>query len=335
MALPTQKFTWNYQHTVIETSDPEIPALQNYANVAVYDSQIRLLIYRLKQLLTHVSGGWSCVQSCGYRSDTPGWYADANDNWDAPEAVRFNEGGSQYSWMVLQNDNIKTGFQLLLSCHYSAAETQSFQLWFSHSGSFTGGTTSARPTAPDEYYVDSGSNLVDGTSFRRTVHVLTSTVGTNTRIIIGEDQEVRDIVVIERFDDSNRAPNPPNDGEAITGVICVNQNTTIVDPSGEDHGCVVNGVRGSWHGAMEGVQYVPAPKSSFLRGPDPSGNYYITPIYCLGWGALCNCFLGMFDDIYGISTALPIRTYIPSSATPTWVAIDGVMFPTGGNLLDV
>jgi hypothetical protein len=141
--------------------------------------------------------------------------------------------------------------------------------------------------------------------------------------------------IIERFDDANRMANPPNDGEAVTGCICYVGGMSVEDPSGTDHGCQVNGVRGSWHGSMEGVYRKIAGDTDFLRGPDLNGDYYIVPIICAGYGSGSNGILGIFDDLYGISKALPSQTYVPSNSVPDWIVIDGIMFPTGGTILDI
>lgn len=87
------------------------------------------------------SMGWTVKGSC----DGSTAAMDAVDRWDDVTDLVANS-----SWLVVKH----TGFQFEVLFHADpssfGAERVTFYTSWTHSGGFTGGTTSARPTAPDE-----------------------------------------------------------------------------------------------------------------------------------------------------------------------------------------
>jgi hypothetical protein len=103
-------------------------------------------LYDLKETLKN-STFWTVVRSCGKVGGVT-WTADTNDNWGTSSAVVNAASGSNHSWVVLQNNNISTGFQFCFD--YNSATVSSGSIVISPSAGFTGGSTTVRPTATDE-----------------------------------------------------------------------------------------------------------------------------------------------------------------------------------------
>lgn len=129
MTVPTPTKTW--QHA--ENSGP-------YASLAA-------LMYAWKeQMIGWASGAWSVVSS----SDGAGT-ASAADNWADASDVVFHNAANNHSWLVLQNDNIASGFQICVDCNRNSGGAQTVtRLYVSEGAGFTGGTATDRPTATDE-----------------------------------------------------------------------------------------------------------------------------------------------------------------------------------------
>jgi hypothetical protein len=134
---------------------------------------------------------WTPYYSCnGLTAGTPGdgvdrWVSDADLVWATSEALA-------HSWMVLRQPGLY-GIQLLLSL-VSSANGDGLTAVTSVAG-FTGGSTTARPTAVDEVVHALGTDITAGnatykgwssllaTSWVDTVHVLQSTDGVVTRVL--------------------------------------------------------------------------------------------------------------------------------------------------------
>lgn len=82
-----------------------------------------------------------------YSSDgmTAGTSGDNINRWLVAANLIWNT--SAHSWVVLQNVD---GVQVLFDLDFSNSAQHSMNMLFSNSGGFTGGTTTVRPTAPDE-----------------------------------------------------------------------------------------------------------------------------------------------------------------------------------------
>lgn len=102
---------------------------------------------------------------------------DAVDRWTGPGAITF--GVSPHVWIVLTQSGWSNGQILIV-----ADNIQGFDTYFSLSGSFTGGSSTTRPTAPDEF-VASGyiAAPYGGAGGQYVSHVMQTTDGSCTRIV--------------------------------------------------------------------------------------------------------------------------------------------------------
>lgn len=103
---------------------------------------------------------------------------------------RDDDTSNVMSWTVLRQVGISTTFELLITCEQDSASADGAQMgvWVAQAG-FTGGSTTARPTATDERRLRNstgeywGSGTV-GSSTNYRYHIMQSTDGECTRVLI-------------------------------------------------------------------------------------------------------------------------------------------------------
>jgi len=111
--------------------------------------------------------------------------ADASDNWTATTNLVWNTGA--HSWIVLQQG--AGGGQLCIDLGHAPSLAERAYFRWSAGGNFTGGTTTARPTATDEIdaHNTTGNYIAgnqSGTPNQNVYHVMHSTDGLVDRVII-------------------------------------------------------------------------------------------------------------------------------------------------------
>jgi hypothetical protein len=91
---------------------------------------------------------WAVRYSCN--STTAGTAGDLVDRWSSASDLVWNNAGIAHSWMVLRSTALGTAVELLISCEGSTASGHLLTVYLSPSANFSGGSTTARPTATDE-----------------------------------------------------------------------------------------------------------------------------------------------------------------------------------------
>lgn len=127
---------------------------------------------------------WTVRYSCD--SVTAGTAGDAVDRWDSDADLVWANAGSAHSWIVLRQTGVGATFELLISLENSSASGNTLTLVVSPSAAFTGGTTTARPTATDEDVRLSSATWggVASSDQNAKVHVMVSTDGQCSRVIV-------------------------------------------------------------------------------------------------------------------------------------------------------
>ena len=175
MALPTLVRTWQTNCNNAQLA----------LGSALADNR-GLLISIKNALLGFASNPWTVRYSCN--STTAGTAGDGVDRWGSTAAnLVWNAAGSAHSWFVMQQSGVAAGFQVLWSLENSSPNGSVMSVVVSPSAGFTGGTTTARPTATDEIVVLAAAGVWGGAgtidqSARWSVEQ--STDGAGTRIIV-------------------------------------------------------------------------------------------------------------------------------------------------------
>lgn len=113
---------------------------------------------------------------------------DGVDRWASDTDITWmGSGASAHSWMILKQTAIGSNFQFLINCRGDDTGSRSsfIEICYSPNAGFTGGSTSARPTATDEIvpaFIAAWGPPNANASYR--VHILRSSDGKNFRIFL-------------------------------------------------------------------------------------------------------------------------------------------------------
>lgn len=185
MALPSLERTWQYQ----------VNQQVGSGGTLILDAQAQM--YRLKQLLTgFASNPWTVVRSGN--STTTG----TSDLWTGTTALVWNSAGSAHSWIVLQQTGVTGGpLQICIDLNQTSSNSNNCTVVASVAG-FTGGTTTARPTATDEQVVINGGQWTWSSSGSSVFHAFMSNDGASTRVVLVVGGIVRTVFFFDTLMDT-------------------------------------------------------------------------------------------------------------------------------------
>lgn len=173
MAFPATAKSWQFQVNQTVT-------LQTSA-----ENQAKQCALQLKNLMKSFSSNpWSVYYSCtATGSGTAGSAGDGVDRWSTISDL-LSANGSKHSWMVMKQAAIggASGFQVCFDHTGASGLAVSQSIIVSFGAGFTGGTTTARPTATDETVIISNAQWYSGLQAQHIIHAMMSTDGQVTRI---------------------------------------------------------------------------------------------------------------------------------------------------------
>lgn len=169
MALPTKAKTWQYNVN-------QAVALQG----SIIATSQRLWRTIKNSLVGFATLPWTVRGS----SDSVAAGMDAVDRWAADANLVNDTAGNVHSWIVLRQTGIATNFEICLDLN-SNGGSGNFDFIVSPGAGFTGGSTTARPTATDEVVTQANSAYAwSNVDANHVVHVLQSTDGQCTRVAV-------------------------------------------------------------------------------------------------------------------------------------------------------
>lgn len=195
MALPSLSKTWQYNVNNVVTSSGSDT------------TDFRALLLGIKNaMIGFASNPWIVQYSCN--SSVAGSAGDLVDRWAAGTDLVWATGASAKSWIVLKQAGIATNFQICIELRSNqTTNEQIMALTVSPNAGFTGGTTTARPTAADEFQVLNGGSTAfwmssHTSTFSATYHVQQSSDGACTRWFIGYQGRIQSFVFFEKATDA-------------------------------------------------------------------------------------------------------------------------------------
>jgi hypothetical protein len=167
VALPTLVKTWNYDVNKL------------YATTGTATTDYQQTLRGIKNSLKAFASGWTVVGSSN--SVTAG--LDATDRWSTNGDLVWAAAGNAHSWIVLKQTGLATNFQLCIDLNN--ASPSAISMVASPNAGFTGGSTTARPTATDEIAALSQDNWITSgfVTFTARVHAWQSNDGQCTRVV--------------------------------------------------------------------------------------------------------------------------------------------------------
>jgi len=273
---------------------------------------------------------WTVRYSCD--SSSAGSAGDGVDKWAADSNLVWANSGSAHSWMVLRQTGIATNYEICISCENASANGSSITLVVSPSAAFTGGSTTARPTATDEIAIL--SNAVWGgvwsTDAASVIQAMQSTDGQVTRVLVHVSNTVRTFWSFSKPANAISGWSNPSLavalGSASTGVITyANLNTAANGKSKVGSTtCSFYMTGEAFGGSMLGQQ---------MGKGQISNNWPIAGIGLASATALCVDRYGTVYDLWwGADTASEGATY-PDDATRTFVQFGVLVFPWDGSVV--
>lgn len=170
MALPVPDKTWQYNVN------------QTIADQGTNLASCKRIVRTAKNsLIGFGTLPWTVRYSCN--ATTAGTAGDGVDRWTTDADLTF--AATAHSWIVLRQTGIATNFELCIDLNNATPSLATMVVSFS--AGFTGGTTSARPTATDESVVVTGAGYLpnnSASSNTSALHVMQSTDGQCTYLIL-------------------------------------------------------------------------------------------------------------------------------------------------------
>lgn len=321
MALALEK-TWQVVNIGVATG--EGPSAQSGAGAD--DTANRQVWWEVKEALTGVaSGAWTVAMSCGY--DSGSWSYGAADYWVTAEDVRYKEvSGDQRSWIVLQQNGIKTGFQVCVELAARADATEDPQpIYVSPSGSFTGGDELGRPTASDEVNVQA-NDMMSTTATTMGANIFVSTDGQCTRWLNTFDGVVRQGWLFDKLKSQASASFLTSEGvygcfTSANGSYEIDRNTNFY--------AQINGTHMLCRACAPGMGSLFRNQSE-IRGPDSNGDYGAGECFIFPYGA-GGGIIGQLYDFYAVSVLLSDGDYFAGGTSKEFVTARGYALGSDGS----
>jgi len=159
MALPTIELTWRFKLNTAVTSQGSMLATNRRLLRTEKDGMVSATGYG-----TAPGNLFTVRYACN--GTTAGTAGDGVDRWAADSDLVWANAGTAHSWIVLRQAQVASAFEVLISCESASGTGNNRVIVISPSAGFTGGSTTARPTATDEIILFSGSHglAADGTA---------------------------------------------------------------------------------------------------------------------------------------------------------------------------
>ncbi len=327
MSIPTLAKTWQF----------DVANRINYqGTVALSNATMLLAVKDAMRNLTFAP--WTVAGSCD--GVTAGM--DTVDRWVDTGDIVFAVDAVAHSWIVLKQTGLTSNFQLLLECSLTPTGSESSgRGYVSHTAGFTGGTTTARPTATDEMPIgpSHGATASWGTGTTESLiwNLMQSTDGECTRLISYRAATTGPFAVT--YWCFEKMANPI-DGwtNPVVSAILPNNNLTFAnlqnlgvnsEPLSGRHGTAqmwgafsVEGFGGGSSLTLPQIASVPN-EISGEWAMHPMGFYVPNTTQCKGRH-------GSFFDLWTASLALQTGTTFPDDDSLQFVKFGNLVFPWDG-----
>lgn len=278
------------------------------------------------------TGLWTCAGS----SDSVTAAMDGTDRWTStftPSKLVFDNDGSAHSWIVLQAPaGIGATLYMVLDYNHNGVP-QHLSLWFA-SQPFTGGSTTNRPTSPDEWTA-SGNNWVqatfhDGTATNWVVngamttegsfHFLMNSVGASdiySSIMCHKMSEIRSedtVPIVVYFNSGGSVYSRP--------TTSINNQPKIALRGGNDSVSSLDAGFLTWLDSGGNVFL------ETMSTDSVTGNYDDLPVPVVVWSPVnMRSIRGRLADIRWCPQSLANGTVEPSTGSPVSMVINDFWFP--------
>lgn len=167
MALPTLSKNWEFSVNIAAASSTDDETDCDETILAMKDALTDGVTFTVP---------WTVALS------SDGTTTDASDLWADIGDIVHAAAPTAHSWIVLE---APSGFQLCFDTGFTNSLPERWGVYYSPSGGFSGGSTTARPTASDEVELSSSTTAIfPTTTFDSKVHCIMSDDGEETRLFV-------------------------------------------------------------------------------------------------------------------------------------------------------
>lgn len=272
---------------------------------------------------------WAVRYSCD--SVAAGSAGDAVDRWDADTDLVWNTSGSAHSWIVLRQTGVSSTFELLISCEAASASGSNVTLVVSTSA-FSGGSTTARPTATDEVVLLSGQwNSSFDVAARYSVWQ--STDGECTRVVVSQSSTTWGVWLIEKPANPSSSWTTPYVAMALYANTAATINTYLTGTESAGMARIRSGsTTGKCSLTVEGTSAPIAWDTAFGNvANEISGAWDFWPVgfVCLTTGVRGRH--GNFTDLFMGSGGVSTLDCYPNDGSNQFVQLFGLIHPWNGS----
>lgn len=329
MALPTLTKTWQYALNQ-----------QILAQGSALATSKRLVRTEKNGLLSFASNPFTVAASCN--GTTAGSLAansglgDGVDRWAADSDINWNTAGSPKSWAVLRSTAFLTRFEYLLDLSGADANGARRTIYISPNAGFTGGTTTARPTATDEVVVRSDYTFTGGGNNTHKLHQWLDTTGKHYRCVA---YSAGAIVTAMLMDNVVVRPTPgwtyPCFAYMGAGATALNYDVLNYTATPLCKGRAPAGLMDIYLTA-EGWGNTNCPGVRRLAGANGiSGEFLLSPMGVASESTGAEGQHGELSDIWWGITANAEATGYPGSATKLFHQAGDIVLPNNGTVIEV
>ena len=189
MALPAIDLTWRSNVNQTIAASGALLTTNRRVMRAIKDSLISSAGYNVAP-----ASLWTVRYSCD--SVTAGSAGDGVDRWTSDGALVWANAASAHSWIVLRQTGIATNFEICISLEPVSATGSQYTIAVSSSAGFTGGSTTARPTATDEYSISKAAVLQTSGDSTYRLHALMSSDGKGTMVFVYSGAALFQVIMV-------------------------------------------------------------------------------------------------------------------------------------------
>lgn len=319
MALPTLSKTWQFNVNNQTTAQ----------GTALADSRKTLRAIK-NAMIGFATNPWTVRYSCD--SVTAGTAGDGVDRWSADTKLVWANAGTAHSWIVLRQTGIGTTYELLISCEGSSSSGSILTILTSISG-FSGGSTTARPTATDELTVASSGQWIGGGDVSNRWSVMQSTDGQCTRILVGYSGNFTTLIVLDKPNNPTTGWSTPNFSALYFNAVGLSLATAnVVSTSTPLARSRIGSVNGSVSLTIEGISNNFATDTTIgniANEVDSSWDMWPLGIACITSGARGRH--GSLFDFWAISTVRASGDMIPADGSNQFAVFGNFVLPWNGS----
>lgn len=332
---PTKDKTWEYSVNNLVVADNTRGSTNAHADK-------RNLLFGIKEAM--IDGGLTVPWTVRGSSDSSTAGMDTTDRWvDIDDMVWSTSDVGARSWIVLRQTGISTTFELLIDLRQGSSNDDGgeIRMWVAQAG-FTGGSTTARPTATDERQLrnlelwGAGSQ---GSTIPYKWHFQISSDGQCTRVYIFNANSSRTAIGFWLLD----VPKNPTTGWTNPYIATVHGSADTTEiPTYANYQNTAT-LRGRYSGAdttmymsAEGINNVAVGNAASIDTFNQVDGTYIAGE--IGIDSLTSTFRGshgtIFDLWWGFNFAVSGQTY-PDDGTRAFAMFGDFVIPWNGSIMQV